>query len=484
MTRRFTLLAAVLTSLVFAGAAQAATIWTPINSGTSDTISAIDYQSPTRFWYATTNGRIAYFNGSAFVAGSGVTPGENITDLAFQPTSVAGNPGSAGLYGYAVTSNGHVWQSANGGVSWTMLAAPLTRSDCSTTSSVAPETELNAVSWASSTVAYLLGDNNTLLQSPAANSPTAAFAEINKVGNGTCQAQSNASTDNLTDATFLPGNPSDGLIVTQDFGTLYGTSNAFASGTQVTNQTVNNYKGDPRLAQDAGNPNRVWVADHQPGGGGCNLCLVLSTDGGTNTTGATFPGDENPVLGLYDISSRGGTEVAAGSGGEIFNSVNGTDFFLNRADGPLRTANWRAEDAYDATHAAVGGEGGALVVTAEANQTKPAPPAPPSGSKGVTTTIGGATITIFKVVTVTGRNARYVPVNVSVRSGRKLTATIQNGKKKLGQATITFKRKGHGTLHVKLSKKVKPGRYTIVIRVLTPKDKQVGRQLKITFTLK
>src|ERR1035437_9864631 len=94
MTVRRLSLALTLVALLVPAAAQAGSIWTPVASGTTDTISSVVYQSPTRFWYATTNGKIEYFNGSSFVAGAGVTPGENFTDLAFQPTSVAGGPGT------------------------------------------------------------------------------------------------------------------------------------------------------------------------------------------------------------------------------------------------------------------------------------------------------------------------------------------------------------------------------------------------------
>ena len=124
--RRLSFVLALFAWLVPAAAAHAASIWTPISSGTTDTISSIVYQSPTRFWYATTNGKIEYFNGSSFLAGAGVTPGENFTDLAFQPTNGVSGPGTTGLYGYAVASNGDVWQTFNGGVSWTPVPPPPT----------------------------------------------------------------------------------------------------------------------------------------------------------------------------------------------------------------------------------------------------------------------------------------------------------------------------------------------------------------------
>ncbi len=471
--------------LVPAAGAQAASIWVPISSGTTDTISSIVYQSPTRFWYATTNGRIAYFNGSGFVAGAGLTPGENFTDLAFQPTSVPGGPGTSGLYGYAVASNGDVWQTSNGGVSWTPVPPPVNRSDCLADATLAAESELNAVVWSSASTAYLLGDSSTLAKSSAANSPTPAFIEINKNGSGTCQAQSDSSSQNLTDATFLPANPLDGFMIAQDFGSLYATSNGFASGVKKS-EMVNNFQGSPRLAQDPANPNRLWAVDHSPGGGGCGeLCLQFSTDGGVTDNHATFPNDSNPSVGLYDVSSQGGTEVAAGSGGEIFNSIDGTNFYAQPAGGALATANWRAEDAFDAAHAAVGGEGGALAVTASANLTTGPRTLPPMGSQPTTTTTGGVTVTVYKQVVVTGRSARYVPVKISASQPRRIVAAIQTltGQNPVGTAQVTVKRHARQTLHVGLGRRVKPGKYFIVIRVLTTKGHHLGRLIRVKIKL-
>ncbi|MEA2214392.1 MAG: hypothetical protein QOF83_4340 [Solirubrobacteraceae bacterium] len=471
--------------LVSAAGARAASIWTPINSGTSDTISSVVYQSPTRFWYATTNGKIEYFNGSSFIAGAGVSPGENFTDLAFQPTSVAGGPGTTGLYGYAVTSTGHVWQTSNGGLSWTPVPAPVTRADCTVGASSGSESELNAVVWSSSSTAYLLGDNSTLAKATNANTPTPAFAEINKVGSGTCVAQSDHSLQNLTDATFLPANPLDGFMISQDFGSLYATSNGFASGIKKS-EMVNNFQGSPRLAQDAANPNRLWAVDHSPGGGGCGeLCLQFSTDGGVTESHATFPNDSNPSVGLYDVSSQGGTEVAAGSGGEIFNSIDGTNFYLRPAGGALATENWRAEDAFDAEHAAVGGEGGALVVTAAANVIKSPPPRPPTASQPKTVSTGGATITVYRRVIVTGRSPRYVPVKVSASHTRKVAVAIMsaNGRHRVATAHVTVKRHHHSTIHVTVKRGLKPGHYLVVITVATPKGRHIGRRISVKFKL-
>jgi hypothetical protein len=576
MHRRFTLLAALCALLASAATAQAASIWTPVTSGTSSTITSIVYQSPTRFWYATSSGTIAFWNGSSFTPATGITPGENFVDLAFQ---------AGGSVGYGVTSNGHIWRSTNAGVSWMPVAAPTTRSDCGSSSTTGAETELNAVQWANSTTVYLLGNSSTIIRSTNADAGSPTFAEINKLNTGNCAVQNEPFMENFSDATFLPANPANAFFVAQDFGRLYQSSNALSgsvSGAKTNSDTVNNFNGNPRVAQDPNSPNRLWVADHSSGGGGCGtLCLQVSTDGGNTASAATFPNDASVTGGLYDVSSQGGVEVTAGSGGEIFTSVDGTNFYNQPADGALATQNWRSEAAFDAAHAAVGGENGALAVTAAANTipdiiaptgtiagpttatsgratsytavladnaggtginpgsitwTAPGfaaqhgasatyafpagvgdvtltltfadnagnagtaaldvtvhnapPPGPPSGSNPTTTTTGGATIKVFKIVTITGRNARFIPVIVSSTKPRKFTAQVlpAKGKKRKVLATgrLTLKRKhgGHGTIRVKLPAKVKPGTYVIVVRETTLKGKRVGKLIKVKFTLR
>src|SRR6478609_4104185 len=60
MITRAVIWAAVLAGAVLAPSSAHAGIWTPIASGTTEQINAVDYQSPTRFWYATTNGTIGH----------------------------------------------------------------------------------------------------------------------------------------------------------------------------------------------------------------------------------------------------------------------------------------------------------------------------------------------------------------------------------------------------------------------------------------
>ncbi|HEY1712305.1 MAG TPA: hypothetical protein VGG07_05355, partial [Solirubrobacteraceae bacterium] len=207
MIRRLTLLCALgalLASAATAATAQAASIWTPVSSGTSSTITSIVYQSPTRFWYATSSGTIASWNGSSFTPATGITPGENFVDMAFQPTStVSGGPGTAGLTGYAVTSNGHLWRSTDGGENWAQRSAPPTRDTCSGTSVAQFESELNAVQWANTTTVFLMGNGSTILRSTNANAASPLFAEANKVvsPSNNCAIQNEGFPEDFTDAT-------------------------------------------------------------------------------------------------------------------------------------------------------------------------------------------------------------------------------------------------------------------------------------------
>ncbi len=508
-------IALVITTAVVLGAgsatAQAASIWTPLNSGTAATITSIVYQSPTRFWYATSAGTVAYFNGAGFTNATGIEAGEEIVDMAFQPVSKPGGPGTVGLVGFAVTHNGHVWRSTDGGVNWSKIGSPTTRTECSVASTPVAETELNAVQWAGESDVFLLGDNSTILRSTNAG---ATFTEINK-NSVTCAMQGEASAQDMTDASFLPANPDHAVFVARNFGRLYASDDAVAegspSGSLVNSDTVNSFNGTPRIAQDPLSPNRIWVVGNTVDGFGCGtLCLERSTDGGTFAAAASFPNDAAVKGDLYDISSQGGAEVTAGSGGEIFTSVDGTNFYDQPAEGALATENWRAEAAYDAQHAAVGGESGALAITAAANTipTPPStpppgpiastappataggapPPGPPTGSNAVKANLGGATATIYKVVTVTGRSARFVPVVVATSKPRKFVAKILplKGHRVLATGRLTIKRRhgGHGTIDIQLPASVKPGTYLVVVRETTLAGKALGRVVKVRFSLK
>ena len=70
-----------------------------------------------------------------------------------------------------------------------------------------------------------------------------------------------------------------------------------------------------------------------------------------------------------DVDFAGGTVLAAGSAGLIMHSIDGATFFYDGADGELATRDWRSVGLASATEGAVGGTGGKLVLTSQANVT-------------------------------------------------------------------------------------------------------------------
>jgi len=149
MAKQLGRLAAILAGLLLATAAPAgaATTWTPIASGTTQDITAIDYQSDSAAWFATSNGQIFYANGSGGFTLGGSFPGNSFDDIAFQP---------GGNIGYAVTVGGHAYRSIDGGHSWSLQALPGVHSTCGSGILISVP-RLNAVVWADASTAYLVG---------------------------------------------------------------------------------------------------------------------------------------------------------------------------------------------------------------------------------------------------------------------------------------------------------------------------------------
>src|SRR5688500_7951155 len=113
---RVALCALMATTGVFAGATTAqAGVWSEANSGTTETITAIEYQSDSRMWFTTGSGRIFRRNPDGSFAQNSTGPGFASTvlnDIAFQP---------GGNVGYAVGTGDNLWRSTDGGVNWSKI---------------------------------------------------------------------------------------------------------------------------------------------------------------------------------------------------------------------------------------------------------------------------------------------------------------------------------------------------------------------------
>lgn len=502
MPKRSTLAAAAACTTLLAAAvpASAATTWTQVPSGTTAEITAIDYQSDTRAWFTTSDGGIFRADGDRFVQ-TATVPGAVFADIAFQPD---------GPIGVAVTTDGRVQRSVDGGANWSPVALTQTYRSCTdgTPTAVA---RFSAVFWAGTSAVYYVGGGGT--NQPIVlrgTEPIVAPRDVNTIApGGGCRV--GTGTHTVTDGYALPTAPNTLRFVTDYFGYVFTSADALASpATSPGGMTIGN-GGVPRMAVDPSNPTRLWV---------------VNRDGNFHWSEASGA-DRRPVLivgspagitrKLYGVGYAGGTLVAVGDGGEIYTSGDGKNAHLQRADGALATTNWRAVGVADAGRALVGGAGGALVKTSNANSvpaTDPGtegggstPRTPDGGGSGsgsggrtggsggstggtpanvsgrpATTTTGGATITTWKRIALS--KGRFVPVRISARNPRRFVIEIRRAKRPRTRVAMakTRLKKGKKLVKVPLRKTVKTGKYLIVVRVYQGR-RAIGKRVRTAFVI-
>lgn len=329
-----------------AGSARAASIWTPLASGTTEDITAVDYQSDASFFFATSNGKIFQKTGPTFTQRSS-TLGVVFNDIAMR-----------GANGLAVGNNGKVLRTTNSGVTWTDVSAglPTLGSDCAT---ALPGANLQSVRWASDTTAWIFGDGRTI---DTYTVPAGTYAAKN--GGTPCKVP-----DTITDAFFV--DPMNVYFISESFGGIYFTSEGLATSPAAFKgrQGPNGFGAVDRLAGDPANPNRQWAVNDYPSATGVSFLSRTENgwaNGDTWSRALNFGAGQDYTRPL-DVAYNGGTVLEAGDAGQIVSSVDGASFFNQPADGALATKSWRTVSLADASHAAVGGVGGALVVTDRAS---------------------------------------------------------------------------------------------------------------------
>jgi hypothetical protein len=342
--------ALVALALIPAAAARAASIWTPVSTGTTSTITAIAAPKAGEVVFVTANGEIHRLAGSSFVS-STVTPANllGFTDVAMSPD---------GTKGVAVGSSGSIYSSNNSGASWTADPKPLEPTGVCPSPGPGTATladDLISAKFADATTVYVTGANNDVLKSTNGG---ANFAEVNKSPGGTCKANPGGTGQAFTDSFWLDA--THGSFISNDFGPLFSTSDGLA--TPVTGKTggPNGFNYRDQIAVDTGDPNHIWAISGGTGGS----YFAVTSDGGNNWHDLNY--DRNQV-GFRDISAIGQTVVAVGDSGDIYTSPDGSNFFRQIAAPPNATTNWRAVTVLNSTTAFVGGAGGVLLVSTQAN---------------------------------------------------------------------------------------------------------------------
>jgi hypothetical protein len=373
--RRATLALLLTTAAALAAAPSAsAGIWTPLSSGLSptDTIKAIDYQSASRFWLATGSGRISTRqpDGTFAVRLSGVTTSFN--DIAFKP---------GGSVGIAVGTNGNIWRSTDGGATWTRVNFTDfgENQDCGDDLRTAgnlptftnPAIALDAVAWGPGNRVFVTGAKSTVLRSV---NDGASFTEINKTqivepGFPDFKQIACKQQGEYYDVIPLPtaaGTPSDALPIYFMIGEDVWFSTNGLTSTPAKRANLGCGGGFRNFVLDPFQPTHQWSSTSR---GSNSACLFYTMDDANFNAFDIVNQGTAVVNESTHVAAAGGsppTVVSVGKAGDILNSVDGTRFYFNRADGELAQQDWFADAGFDANNFAVGGAAGKLAITTAA----------------------------------------------------------------------------------------------------------------------
>jgi len=372
MTLPRSLLLTLLVTAACAAPADAASIWTEVPSGTTSNITAIEYQSDERFWFATADGSIYRRTGDGFTREHGPT-GVSINDIEFQA--------GAGTIGMAVGNGGQVWRSTNGGDTWASVTGIPVSDDESTfvnCKETRPLGDVYSVRFAGNDRVWIFAQGSQVARSqpasPANVGATGTWVDANRDTRGTATPDDDTCKlhtgygDGYADGFFVPENPDVGYIVGAWASEVFFTTNNLASAGQKKPADAGNAGGTRRtLVGDPANPNRLWAAAPEPYG----RSTTSYTQDGYATEDWWRIGNadrrEFPTSGPWDVDFAGGTVLSAGDAGMVLNSIDGVTFYYNDADGSLATHDWRAVGLASATQGAIGGIGGKLALTTQAN---------------------------------------------------------------------------------------------------------------------
>ncbi len=350
-------LIAVAAAAALAPGAQAAT-WSEIPSGTTEDITAIEYQGPDRFWFATGAGHVFKRVGDAFVQ-TGSAPGVVFKDVEFQ---------DGGPVGFAVGTNGGVLRSSNGGDSWAPVdgiagGQQLVADACAAADEAIGD--VDSVRFAGSARAWLVAGGSQIYRTvdgatAADVGDSAAGWQLSNDNGTTCRI--GADVDDLFP---VPGTQSV-YFAAKALGTIFFSLNALATNATVKVASAGGgVTGTRRLTGDPANPNRQWAVSS--GGAGATF-VARTTDGWSTAAGWTIA---NPGSGAITtpegVDFNAGTVAAAGSAGMIAASTDGASFRLDPATGAAATRDWRSVSLASAAAGAVGGTGGTLAVSSNAN---------------------------------------------------------------------------------------------------------------------
>jgi hypothetical protein len=449
-----------------AGPASAG-IWSEIPSGTTEDITAIEYQGADRFWF-TTGGKI-YRRVSGTFQNVKIDPTASFRDIEFLPA-----PSPIGL---AVGANGKIYRSNDAGATWDEVLPVPTGGhrtndiDCATTQQLG---DIDTVRFDGQGNPWLLAGGSQIFK---ATTPGGMFTYAN--GGATCKID-----QDIDDAFFVPGTAA-GYFVAKSFGAVWYSDNlATGSAFKKAADAGNGYQFRRRMTGDPANPQRQWAVFPDDGNGSY---FHRTTDGWSSSTGWDVVNESvRSRSATADVDFAGGTVLAAGAAGEVLQSVDGTSFFFNGADSPLSSTDWLAVSLADGANGAVAGRGGKLVVTSQANVT---PDEAVAASLPVSFTGPGNTLAAKIVgsrIRVTMKGAITPPAGAGASAcSAKVTLRIKKGKRTMANRKVKLRFKNRKCRFSKtvLLKRSKVGKTNKLRLTVSHPGNSVLKKASKSFTL-
>jgi hypothetical protein len=428
-------IAAAIALFIGAGEARAVT-WTPVTTGTTEPITAIDY-GPAGLRFATSAGNIFVRRPDGSFALEASFPGRQLFDVEFRPS---------GDIGLASADSGQLYRFS--GAAWAPVS--LANSSFDTNCGAGPRTvppatptgNLLAVSWATDAVVWAISsDAGQVLRSVDAG---ATWTDASRQPDGSCHVDAH-----LTDVAAIQGSPNDAWFVTTAAFPVR-TADGLATSTDgqqllpVCNPTL------VRLAVDPAGANRLAAVGECASGR-----WGFSADAGTT---ARWLGPGDPPL--RDVAAAPGVFLAVGDQGSIKESFDGRHLAGAPARGALAKNAWLSVDFGDRAHAAVGGANGALVLTSDAD------PGPTivtgGGSDGATARRAGGRVRIR----VRGR--LRLPQGIARAQACRGTVllTVKRGRRQLAARNARVRPSCRFSKTITLSRRALGGarRLTVVVR--------------------
>ena len=380
MRQRITWLVALAGAIAPAGTAQA-DIWTPVESGTTATITAVEYQGPDRIWFATADGGLFRRENGTFVDRAPASAaGASFNDIEFR-----------GDVGFAVGNADQIYRTMNAGASWTRIgpgSVPRAQNNCPGTTTTA--LDVYSVRFAGPSTVYITGQGN--LVSRSTNLST--FVDVNTRAGGGCKV----GAPEISDTWWLPSNPQTGYLAVGGTagtyeGLLFRTTDGLTSSAQQRSYLRCCRSRPTRLAGDPENPERGWSTSD----------LKRTEDGWTTHEEFTRPQPGSPTAsGAWrDIAYRDGTLIAVREAGRIATSIDGRSLYYQPAAGELATRDWLAVSLADGRRGVIAGVGGALAFS-DRLDTVPDIVAPTGRITGPDQIVAGESVTFAAEVEDTG----------------------------------------------------------------------------------